>query len=80
MVGRCFLKSIMIELQVVLTAPEYQLSHIPMIRRFITILDETDSSGVVCTEESEDIQSFVYREKSSGERKHPWGAPVLEMV
>lgn len=23
------------------------------------------------------MQSLVYREKSSGEKTHPWGAPVL---
>ncbi len=29
------------------------------------------------TEGSLYVQSFVYREKSSGERTQPWGAPVL---
>ncbi len=29
------------------------------------------------TEGSLDVQSLVYREKSSGERTQPWGAPVL---
>ncbi len=29
------------------------------------------------TEGSLDVQSFVYREKSSRERTQPWGAPVL---
>ncbi len=29
------------------------------------------------TEGSLDVQSFMYREKSSGERTQPWGAPVL---
>ncbi len=32
------------------------------------------------TEGSLDVQSFVYREKSSGERTQPWGAPGLAQL
>ncbi len=34
-------------------------------------------SSAKLTEGSLDLQSLVYREKSSGERTQPWGAPVL---
>ena len=31
----------------------------------------------ILTEGFVEIQSFVYKEKSSGESTHPWGAPIL---
>ncbi len=52
------------------------------VSRLVTVLNEADQCGVVCNLQELDggvfrCAVFVYREKSSGERTQPWGAPVL---
>ncbi len=72
-----------VQLQVVKTAPDSQLLNLLSVSRLITVLDEANQCGVVCKLQEVDrgvfwlVESFVYREKSSGERTQPWGAPVL---
>ncbi len=65
-----------VKLQVVKTAQASQLLNLLSVSRLVTILNEADDCGVFCklqelTEGSLDVQSFVYREKSSGERTQP---------
>ncbi len=69
-----------VQLQFVKT--DSHLFNILSVSRLVTVLNEAISvvSSVnfrSLTEGSLDEQSFVYREKSSGERTQPWGAPVL---
>ncbi len=64
------------------TAPDSQLLNLLSVSRLVTILNKADQCGVICKLQelvggSSDVQLFVYREKSSGERTQPWGAPVL---
>ncbi len=71
-----------VKFQVVKTAPDSQLINLLSVSRLVIILDEADQCGVICKLQeldggSLDLQSLVYREKSSGERTQPWGAPVL---
>ncbi len=71
-----------VKLQVVKTAPDSQLLNLLSVSRLVTVLNKADQCGVVCKLQeldggSSDVQLFVYREKSSGERTQPWGAPVL---
>ncbi len=51
------------------------------VSRLVTVLNEADVVSSAnfrsLTEGSLDVQLFVYREKSNGERTQPWGAPVL---
>ncbi len=71
-----------VELQVVKIAPDSQLLNLlseadssPPWMRPMTVVSSANFKSL--TEGSLDVQSLVYREKSSGERTQPWGAPVL---
>ncbi len=71
-----------VKLQVIETAPDSQLFNLASICRLITVLMRpmtvVSSANIrSLTEGSFEVQSFMYGEKSSGERTHPWGAPVL---
>ncbi len=62
-----------VKLQVVKTAPDSQLLNLLSVSRPVTVLDEADQCGDFksLTEGSLEVQSLVYREKSSGERTQP---------
>src|SRR4029434_11029865 len=45
--------------------------------RMRTMTDVSSANFRSLTDGSPEVQSFVNREKSSGESTHPWGAPVL---
>ncbi len=65
-----------VKLQVVKTAPDSQLFNLLSVSRLVTVLNKADQCGVICKLQeldggSSDVQLFVYREKSSGERTQP---------
>ncbi len=66
-------------LQVVKTATDSQLLNLRSVSRSwmrpISVVSSANFGSL--TKGSLDVQSFVYREKSSGERTQSWGAPVL---
>ncbi len=72
-----------VQLQVVVTAPDSQLFFLS-VSRLVSIVDEADDGSVICKFQDLDrgvfCSAFVYREKSSGESTHPWGAPVLIVI
>ncbi len=73
-----------VKLQFLKTAPDSQLLNLLSVSRLVTILNKADQCGVICKLQeldggSLDVQSLVYREKSSEERIQPWGAPVLDI-
>jgi len=78
--GGFLLKSTIIstvfKLQVVKTAPDSQLFNLLSVSRLVTVLNKADQCAVICKLQeldggSSDVQLFMYREKSSGERTQP---------
>ncbi len=63
-----------VQLQVVKTAPDSQLLNLLSVSR---LLNDAGQCGIICKLQeldgvkSLDVQSFVYMEKSSGERTQP---------
>ncbi len=71
-----------VQLQVVVTAPDSQLFFLS-VSRLVSIVDEANDGSVSKFQDLDRgvfCSAFVYREKSSGESTHPWGAPVLIVI
>ncbi len=65
-----------VKFQVVKTAPNSQLLNLQSVSRLVTVLDEAHTCGVVLTERSFEVQSFMFFKTCN--KTHSDRLPVVE--